>query len=151
MNYFIHMLLYLLRLEEYFSVITCTFYIIDCLQGLGFLLCNFYILRLEINHFGPKSILLLQIGNKVFCSVGVKGHWFALRITDFSYLYGPPLHLIACDLFGCRKRQTHHKEKGYCGHLAGTSGYKVGYKSATKLQREEGCRLALRKKWCRQK
>ena len=49
---------YLLRLEEYFSVITCTFYIIDCLQGLGFLHCNFYILRLEINHFGPKSILL---------------------------------------------------------------------------------------------
>ena len=52
------MLLYFLRLEEYFSVIICTFYIIDCVQGLEFFHCNFYIIRLEKNHFGPKSILL---------------------------------------------------------------------------------------------
>ena len=50
------MLLYFLRLEEYFSVIICTFYIIDCVQGLEFFHCNFYIIRLEKNHFGPKSI-----------------------------------------------------------------------------------------------
>ena len=58
MNYFIHMLLYFLRLEEYFSVIICTFYIIDCVQGLEFFHCNFYIIGLEKNHFGPNSILL---------------------------------------------------------------------------------------------
>ena len=58
MNYFIHMLLYLLRCEEYFSVIKCTYYIIDCVQGLEFFHYNFYIIRLEKNHFGPKSILL---------------------------------------------------------------------------------------------
>ena len=52
------MLLYFLRLEEYFSVIICTFYIIDCVQGLEFFHCNFYIIRLEKNHFGPKSMLL---------------------------------------------------------------------------------------------
>ena len=34
-------------------------YFLHCclLTGLGFLHCNFYILRLEGNHFGPKSIL----------------------------------------------------------------------------------------------
>ena len=41
------MLLYLLRCEEYFSVIICTFYIIDCVQGLEFFHCNFYIIGLE--------------------------------------------------------------------------------------------------------
>ena len=81
MDYFIHMLLYFLRLEEYFSVIKCTFYIIDCVQGLEFFHCKFYIIGLEKNHFGPKSILL--------CT---NRKWGFLQWTQ-SWMGGPTIYL----------------------------------------------------------
>ena len=72
------MLLYFLRLEEYFSVIMCTFYIIDCVQGLEFFHCNFYTIGLEKNHFGQSQYYFVQTGNEAFCSVvhAIKGEHY---------------------------------------------------------------------------
>ena len=89
MNYFIHMLLYFLRCEEYFSVKICTFYNIDCVQGLEFFHCNLYIIRLEKNHFGPKSIILCTNRKWGFlqCTWRFSSHCRALCKTELSRLY----------------------------------------------------------------
>ena len=79
------MLLYLLKCEEYFSVIICTFFIIDCVQGIEFFHCNFYNIRLEKNHFGPKSILLCTNRKWGFLQwSGVKGSFRKEILTVFQ-------------------------------------------------------------------